>query len=105
MKARIVRGNFKAKPTAYNGRTYDSKAEARYAAQLDLRKRAGEVVMWLPQVPIPLVGGTRYVVDFVVFLADETVHFIDVKGVETPEFRLKKRQVEALYPIEVEVVR
>lgn len=105
MRARVVRGNFKARPTEYNGRRYASRAEARYAAQLDARKAAGDVVMWLPQVPLPLPGGTKYVVDFLVFEASGDARFVDVKGVETPEFRLKKRQVEALYPIEVEVVR
>lgn len=106
MKARVVRGNFKAHPTEYNGRRYASKAEARYAQQLDLRKRAGEVVMWLPQVAFPLPGGTKYVCDFMVLEADERLRFVDVKGnVVTPEFLFKKKQVEALYPIEVEVVR
>jgi len=61
---------------------------------------------WRPrQVPFHLPGGAKYVVDFVEFRADGTVHFIDVKGKETESFRAKKRMVESLYaPIEIEVV-
>lgn len=99
------RHKFNAKPTTVNGRRYDSKAEARYAQALEMRRRAGEVVMYLEQVPIRLPGGTVYRCDFVEFLADGTVRFVDVKGVETDVFKVKKREIEALYPIEIEVVR
>jgi hypothetical protein len=100
-----LRHKFNAQRATSNGREYASKAEARYAAGLDLRKRAGEVLFWLEQVPVQLPGKTKYVVDFLVFTADGEVHFVDVKGMETPMFVLKKKQVEALYPIEIEVVK
>ena len=32
-------------------------------------------------------------------------HYIDVKGVETAVFRLKKKLIEALYNIEIEIVK
>lgn len=100
-----LRHKFNAKPTVRNGVRYASKAEARYAAALENRKRAGEVLFALEQVPIRLPGGTKYVVDFLVFEADGTVRFVDVKGYETETFRIKKREIEALYPIEIEVVK
>jgi hypothetical protein len=100
----FVRHKFGAKRTEANGRTYDSKAEARYAERLELRKRAGDVLFYLEQVPVRLPGKTKYVVDFVVFEASGDVRFIDVKGMETQVFKLKKRQVEELYPFEIEVV-
>ena len=37
-------------------------------------------------------------------IADGTVHFVDTKGVQTETFKLKRRQVEDLYPFDVEVV-
>mgnify|MGYP006370347603 CR=1 FL=1 len=98
------RHKFNAERTEHAGRTYASKAEARYAAGLATRKSAGTVIFWLEQVGIHLPGGTKYVVDFLEFHADGTVHFTDVKGMITPMFTLKKKQVEALYPIEIEVV-
>src|SRR5690625_3705765 len=105
MSKRRVRHKYNAKPTMHGGRRYASKAEARYAQMLEARERAGEVVFFLEQVPMRTYGGTRYYVDFVVFEADGTVRFIDVKGVETQVFKLKKREIEAIYPIEIEVVK
>lgn len=93
-----------AKRTAYNGRTYHSKAEANYAAKLDLLMTArgkNRVISWTPQVGIPLsVNGqliTTYIVDFEVYYSDRTeVH--EVKGVETAVWKLKRKLFEALYP-------
>lgn len=97
------RHKFHAKPTETDGIRFDSKKEARYYLDLKLRQRAGEVVFFLRQVPFHLPGGTVYRVDFQVFEDDGTVRFIDVKGYETPEFIRAKKQVEALYPVEIEV--
>lgn len=102
---RKVRHKYGAIRTERNGRVYASKAEARYAERLAVEQHAGHVLFWLEQVPVRLPGNTKYVVDFVVFDADGHVRFVDVKGVETPMFVLKKRQVEALYPFEIEVVK
>ena len=99
-----MRHKFNAQPTEVNGRRYDSKKEAKYATELALRQQAGEVLFWLEQVPFHLPGNTKYRVDFMEFHADNTVHFVDVKGMETQVFKLKKRQVEELFPVEIEVV-
>lgn len=94
-----------AKPTEVDGIRFDSKAEANYYLELKARVAAGAVAYFLRQVPIHLPGRTRYVVDFQVFEACGRVRYIDVKGMETQTFRMKKRQVEDLYPIEIEVVK
>lgn len=98
-------GKYNAQPTEADGIRFDSKAEARYYLRLKERVAAGEVLYFLRQVPLHLPGNTRYVVDFLEVHADGSVHFVDVKGVETQMFRLKKRQIEDLYPIEIEVTR
>lgn len=98
------KSKFKAKRTEYNGVVYDSKKEAKYAEQLDLRKKSGEIIMVLRQVPFDLPGGVKYRVDFQEFRSDGTVHFIDVKGVRTKTYILKKKMVEELYPIIIEEV-
>jgi len=100
-----LRHKFGAQRTERNGRAYASKAEARYAQGLELHKRSGQLLFWLEQVPVQLPGKTTYRVDFVEFWADGDIRFVDVKGVETETFKLKKRQVEALYPFEIEVVK
>lgn len=103
MKSRIHRHKFGARPTEVDGIRFDSKKEARYFQKLRIREAAGEVLFFLRQVPFHLPGGVRYVVDFQEFHADGTVHFVDVKGMETPEFKAKKKQVEALFPITIEI--
>lgn len=101
----------RGKPSKYGNRkvevdgfTFDSAKEARYYGDLKIRQRVGEVVMFLQQVPFHLPGSTKYIADFVVFLADESVEVIDVKGVRTDVYKLKKRQVEALYPVTIKEV-
>jgi hypothetical protein len=100
-----LKHKFRAVPTVVDGTRYASKREAAYAAQLANEKRAGKILGWIEQVPIRLPG-TKYVVDFVVFDADGTVRFVEVKGMETATWRAKMRALAELYPwLEVEVVR
>ena len=98
------RHKYNAKKTVVDGITFDSQKEARYYSQLKLRQQAGEIEFFLRQVPFHLPGGTVLRVDFVEFHTDGSVHVVDVKGMETAEFKIKKREVEATYPIEVEIV-
>lgn len=88
-----------------DGILFASKAEARRWKELELLRRAGSVRFVLRQVPFHLPGGVRYVVDFAVFWADGRTSFEDVKGHRTEVYRLKRRQVQALYPVTIEEVR
>jgi hypothetical protein len=97
----LVKNKFRAQPTLYNGHRFASKKEANYAAQLDVRKIAGDISYYLKQVPFHLPGNVRYVVDFAVFYPDGRVQYVDVKGMKTQTYKLKKKQVEALYPIQI----
>jgi hypothetical protein len=78
---------------------YDSKAEARYALELGIRKQAknGDVLDWLEQVPIELSCGT-YRCDFLVFFRDGTWKLVEIKGFETDSWKLKKRALEKERP-------
>lgn len=97
---------FKATRTECDGIKFDSKLEAKYYQQLKLRQRAGEVVLFLRQVPFHLPGGVVYRCDFQEFHQDGSVHFIDVKGMETESFKAKKRMVEQVYcPVKIEIVK
>lgn len=59
------------------------------------------VSMWKPQVSFNLVVNghliCRYVVDFEVTKADGSIELIEVKGFETPEFKLKRKLFEATW--------
>ncbi|WP_258090801.1 DUF1064 domain-containing protein [Serratia liquefaciens] len=94
-------GKYGNKKTVVDGFTFDSKKEASYYGLLKVKQRAGDVVMILRQVPFHLPGGVKYVADFIVFYADGIVEVIDVKGVRTAEYRIKKKLVEHHYPITI----
>jgi hypothetical protein len=110
------RGNkYGAQRAEHRGVSYASKAEARHAAFLDLRIKAGEVQSWRPQVRFPLVvNGTKvgtYVADFEVLAGygseSEGERWIEeVKGFETPVWKLKRKLMDALYPsVPIRVVK
>jgi hypothetical protein len=105
MKTRQLRHKYLAKATERDGKRFPSKLEARYYDQLKIRQSAGEVLFFLRQCPIDLPGGVTYRVDFVEFLADGTVEFVDCKGMETPVSTLKIKQVEDIYPISIKIVK
>lgn len=99
------KSKFKNIRNTVDGINFASKIEAAHYRQLLLRVANGEVRYFLRQVAIHLPGNIRYVIDFLEFWSDGSVHYIDVKGVETDIFKLKRRQVEALYPIKIETVK
>ncbi len=98
------RHKFGAVSCEIDGKKFPSRLERRYYEQLLLRQKAGDVVFFLRQVPIDLPGSTKHVIDFQVFLSDGSVEFVDTKGRDTPMGILKRKQVEALYPIEIKLV-
>ena len=100
----VKRSKYGANAVVVDGIRFDSKREARHYQRLCLQKGIGEVLYFLRQVPIHLPGGTKLVVDFLVFYADGRVRYEDAKGVETPVFKVKRREVEAAYPIEIFLV-
>lgn len=88
--------------TEYNGVIYHSAKEAKYAAELDLLKRAGEVKEWFRQVRVPLcVSGIlicTYVVDFMYRDRDGKETYVEIKGAETQTWKIKWKLFNALYP-------
>lgn len=88
------RNKYGAKKT--NG--YDSKAEAKYAMKLGMLKQAGVIVDWLEQVPIKLGDGITYRVDFMIIKSDWTVKFVEVKGFQTKEYRIKRKLLDQVRP-------
>lgn len=92
---------FKNKQTELDGIKFSSKKEAKHYGDLKIALQSGEVVFFLRQVPFHLDGGVKYLCDFVEFWKDGSVLFVDTKGYRTPMYILKKKQVEARYPIEI----
>ena len=94
-----------SKRTEYAGQMYDSKAEAAYARDLDIKKAAGAIRNWWRAPSLVLVPGKRgerieYRPDFAVIDADGSRYWVDVKGVETPVWKLKARLLRHVRPDE-----
>lgn len=87
-----------------DGIKFPSKIEARYYDKLKNLQHVGEVAFFLRQVAFDLPGKVRYICDYQVFWTSGDVTFVDVKGKDTPLSILKRKQVEDLYPVEIEVI-
>jgi len=89
------------KSTEYGGSIFDSKLEAGYAEELDIRKMAGDIKDWERQIKISLdINGVHlcnYYVDFLIHHNDGTKEYVEIKGFETPIWRLKWKIFEAYY--------
>ena len=100
----IVKHKYGAKAVIKDGARFDSKMEMRYYNKLKLLQSSGEVLFFIRQVPFHLPGNIRYVADFMEFHSDGTVRVVDVKGYDTPMGKMKRKQVEAVYPVTIEIV-
>jgi len=97
----VIRHKYNARPTELDGIRFSSKREAKYYSDLLLAQRSGDLLFFLRQVPFHLPGNVRYVCDFAEFWKSGEVRFSDIKGFRTPMYILKKKQVEAIYPIKI----
>lgn len=98
-------GNVK---TEVDGIKFDSKKEAEYYCQLKLLKQAGEIKDFGLQPRYELQptfrkNGTThrsitYVADFIIDNNDGTTEIVDIKGMETQVFKIKKKMFEYKYP-------
>ncbi len=97
---------YRNRRTAYNGVTYDSKAEANRAEHLDSLKAAGLVREWRRQ-PTYRLGCPEnvYRADFEVVGPDGSVWAEDVKGVETAKFRRDKKLWASYGPHPLKILR
>ncbi len=98
------RHKFNAIQTIRDGIKFPSKKEAYYYDELKLKQKAGTVLFFLRQTAFHLPGNITYRIDFQIFNSDGTIQFVDVKGFETKEFKIKKKLVESLYPVKIEIV-
>jgi hypothetical protein len=95
---RLPGGNtnkYNARKTRVGEYVFDSLAEARYYQQLLLRQAAGEISGLRVHVGFQLAGENGdtvgiYVADFVFSDQAGKMHIIDVKGVRTALYRLKR---------------
>ncbi len=89
---------YRNKFTDYEGHRYHSKFEAKVAQDLDLRVKANDIRSWERQVRIDLrVDGKHicnYYIDFIIYHNNDTVEYLEVKGMETDLWRIKWKLFE-----------
>lgn len=99
-----MRHKFNAIRTTVDDISFSSKKESEYYRMLKLRQMSGEVLFFLRQVRFDLEAGLRYTVDFMEFHADGNIHFVEVKGMRSKDYIMRKKLVESQYPIKIEEV-
>lgn len=97
------RNKYGAIKTMFNGRRYDSKFEALVASSLESRKQAGDIKDYDNQYRIEVwcynKDGepqflVRHKVDFRVHLNDGTYELVEAKGVETTDYKWRKKFIK-----------
>lgn len=80
---------------------YDSKFEAGYAQELEIRKKAKDIRDFAAHVRTPLVVNDNhvcdYLIDFVIQHNDGTEEYVETKGFATEVWKLKWKLFCALY--------
>lgn len=122
MTERMTAGEFRLLPKVgvskyrnqkveFDGIKFDSKAEARFYAVLKQRFKIGEISALELQRRFKIFGPdgkliTTYRADFCFWdHVEDRFRCVDVKGVETYAFKIKKRMMMSHFGIDVEVVR
>ena len=98
------------KKTTVDGIKFDSKREAQFYSSLKQLERAGQVSQIELQKRYPLaVNGhavCSYFADFAFHDAiQDRYRVVDIKGVVTKDFSIKRKLMRAIHGIEVEVIR
>lgn len=77
-----------------------NNTEARYAAELEIRKRGGEVLWYdFDAIKLRLADNTFYTPDFLVMLADGTLEVHEVKGHWEDDARVKVKVAADKFPL------
>lgn len=105
------RNKYGAQRTELDGISFASKAEANRYAFLKLREKAGEISGLTLQEPFACSVGRGVVVctyraDFSYFDHAQKRQIVeDVKGMDTPVSKLKRKLVEAIHGVKVEIIK
>lgn len=98
------KNKFNARKKELDDYVYDSGFEAEYAAELQVRLRAGDILGFERQFPVPIYVNGYHIctckVDFLVYERDGTKALKETKGVETADYRIKKKLIEAVWLVE-----
>lgn len=95
---KVTYNKYGNKSSFYDGYWYQSKLEANYARELDLRVKAKDIKSWDRQVVIEVRFYdqlfTKYKMDFKIIHNDQSIEWIEVKGYEDPAWKYRWKALE-----------
>ncbi len=95
---------YRSKACKIDGITFQSTAEANYYYKLKMLVKAKKIAGFCRQPRFVITEGdnntrcVEYVADFIEFHNDGTYRIVDVKGIQTPAFKLKMKSLHEKYP-------
>jgi len=99
-----LKHKFNAKRCKFDDIKFPSILEKNCYLVLKQMKKDNEILFFLRQVAFDLPGKYKHQVDFCVFTLQNVI-FIEAKGRDLPIGKLKRKQVEELFNIEIFVVK
>lgn len=109
------KSKYRNKKVELDGHVFDSKSEARYYKELQLRERVGDILFfrlqprYRLQEPFEKNGNKHraidYVADFEVHHKDGSIEVIDVKGYITETAKIKFKLFNKKYPHKLTLVK
>lgn len=109
--APVPRNKYGAVRTTIHGETFHSKREALHWLVLLQRERAGEITNIKRQVRYQLNVAGDHICDYVADFTYTENHpgkgfvVVDVKGYETPEYKIKRALFRAIFGFEITEVK
>jgi len=107
-KQKNTRSKYGANQCVIHGVKFDSQAEGKYYSYLLEQEVKGHIKCFNLQPKFILlpdfnhngkkIKGITYKADFEVYHSDDTVEIVEIKGFETPDFKLRKKLFMNLYP-------
>lgn len=103
MYRQYTRNKYGAKKTVFNDKRYDSKFEASIAEELEIRKKADDILDYETQYKIECWAYTsdgrqgfkvQHKVDFRIHHKDGSFELLEAKGYETDDYKWRRKFVE-----------
>ena len=101
---RLIRHKFNNVRCEADGYKFPSKLEKNCYLALKILQKKEKILFFIRQPAFDLPGGVRHKVDYCLFTNDHVL-FVEAKGKDLPMGKMKRKQVEELYKIDIHVVK
>ena len=102
-KIKLIKHKFGAVRCERDGKKFPSKLESACFDILKSMQQKKEILFFLRQIPFDLPGNHIHRIDYCVF-TEENVIFIEAKGRDLPQGKMKREQVEDIFGINIFLV-